>query len=153
MSDIRLTRLTDIDRLMRWRREVIENVFDEEPDEGLLEANRQYYSRHIADDSHVAFVAEYEGEECGCGSICLSEELPSPDNLDGRCAYLMNIYVRKAFRNHGIAHSIVRRLLEEAKKRDCLKIYLETTEDGKPVYSSLGFRDMPDMMKYHEKET
>ena len=65
----------------------------------------------------------------------------------------MNIYVRKQFRNHGIAHAIVGRLIEEAKKRGCGKIYLETTEEGKPVYASLGFRDMPDMMKYYDTES
>ena len=64
----------------------------------------------------------------------------------------MNIYVRKTFRKHGIAHKIVSRLIEEAKKQKCDKIYLETTADGKPVYTSLGFRDMPDMMKYYDTE-
>ena len=64
----------------------------------------------------------------------------------------MNIYVREAFRKHGIAHKIVSHLVEEAKKRNCGKIYLETTADGKPVYTSLGFRDMADMMKYYDTE-
>ena len=62
----------------------------------------------------------------------------------------MNIYVREAFRNHGIAHKLVVRLIEEAKKHNCGKIYLETTADGKPVYTSLGFREMADMMKYYD---
>lgn len=62
----------------------------------------------------------------------------------------MNIYVREAFRNNGIAHQIVSRLIEEAHNRNCGKIYLETTADGKPVYTSIGFKDMPDMMKYYE---
>lgn len=134
--------------LMRWRIEVIRNVFGQEPNPRLLVANRQYYRAHINDGSHIAFVAEYDGEECGCGSVCFTDELPSPDNPTGRCAYLMNIYVRERFRNNGIGHHIVTRLLEEAETRGCGKIYLETTADGKPVYSSLGFRDMPDMMKY-----
>ncbi len=116
-------------------------------DEGLLEANRQFYDKHIADGTHYAIVAEYDGVECGCGAVCFTEELPSPDNPTGQCAYLMNIYVREEFRNHGLAHKIVSRLIQEAKHRRCGKIYLETTEDGKPVYSSLGFKDMPDMMK------
>ena len=63
----------------------------------------------------------------------------------------MNIYVLDAFRKHGIAHKIVSKLIEDASL-NCGKIYLETTTDGKPVYSSLGFRDMADMMKYYETE-
>ncbi|MDE5874295.1 MAG: GNAT family N-acetyltransferase [Muribaculaceae bacterium] len=104
------------------------------------------------DRTHVAFVAVYKGDDCGCGGICYSDELPSPDNPSGKCAYLMNIYVREAFRKHGIAHKIVSRLIEEAKTHGCGKIYLETTADGKPVYASLGFRDMADMMKYYDTE-
>ena len=148
-----LREITDIEELMRWRREVIENVFSELPGKELMEANREYYERHIGAGTHIAFVAETDGEECGCGALCLSDELPSPDNPSGRCGYLMNIYVRKQFRNHGIAHTIVGRLIDEAKQRGCGKIYLETTEEGKPVYASLGFRDMPDMMKYYDTES
>lgn len=135
---------------MRWRREVIRNVFGVEPTSRLLVANRQYYREHIADGSHLAFVAESDGEDCGCGAVCFTDELPSPDNPTGRCAYLMNIYVRAAFRNKGIAHHIVGHLVEVAKKRGCGKIYLETTAEGKSLYLSSGFSEMPDMMKYYD---
>lgn len=134
---------------MRWRSEVLANVFGSVPDKRLLVANRRYYRTHIDNGTHIAFVAEYDKEECGCGGICLYDELPSPDNPTGRCAYLMNIYVRKAFRNKGIAHNIVSRLVDEAKKLGCGKVYLETTTDGKTLYLSSGFKDMPDMMKYY----
>ncbi len=142
-----LKEIKDIPTLMRWREEVIEHVFGEKADETLLVANRRFYEKHIADKTHYALLAEYDGEECGCGAVCFTEELPSPDNPSGRCAYLMNIYVREPFRNHGLAHNIVTRLIQEARRRECGKIYLETTETGRPVYQSLGFRDLPDLMK------
>ncbi len=149
---VALKEIRDIEMLMRWREEVIEHVFGDKADEDLLKENRIYYERHIPDHSHIALVAEEDGVECGCGSVCLTDELPSPDNPSGRCAYLMNIYVRESHRNNGIAHQIVSCLIDKAKKRGCGKIYLETTEEGKPVYSSIGFRDMPDMMKYYDTE-
>lgn len=148
---VQIRKMTDIADLMKWRKEVIEHVFGEIPPESLLESNREYYERHIPDGSHLAYVALYNGEEIGSGSICITEELPSPDNPSGRCAYLMNIYVREPYREHGVGHAIVTRLLEEAKKLDCGKIYLETTSAGRGVYESSGFRDMPDMMKYKEE--
>ncbi len=144
-----LIEIKDIPTLMSWRAEVIEHVFGEKADESLLLANRLFYEKHIADGTHYALVAEYDGEKCGCGAVCFTEELPSPDNPSGQCAYLMNIYVRESFRKHGLAHKIVSRLIDESKYRGCGKIYLETTEDGRPVYQSLGFRDLPDIMKYH----
>lgn len=147
---IELKEIKAIPTLMRWRAEVIRNVFGVVPDKRLLVANRQYYTRHITDGTHLAFVATVDGEEAGCGAICLTEELPSPDNPSGRNAYLMNIYVREACRHRGVAHSIVSRLIEEAKTRNCNKIYLETTPAARSVYSSLNFHPMPDMMQHHD---
>ena len=147
---IELKEIKTLPTLMCWREEVIRNVFGQKPDKYLIDANRQYYSRHIADGSHLAFVATMDGKEAGCGAVCLTDELPSPDNPSGRCAYLMNIFVRETFRNKGIAHFIVSRLIEETKKRNCGKIYLETTAEGRAIYTSLGFKDMPDMMKYYD---
>lgn len=144
---IELRRIEALPTLMRWRAEVIENVFGHSADRRLLVANRQYYRLHIPDGSHIAFVASVDGEDAGCGAVCLTDELPSPDNPTGRCAYLMNIYVRREWREIGVAHAIVSRLIEVARERGCGKIYLESTEEGKPVYRSLGFSDMPDMMK------
>lgn len=142
-----IRRIEDINELLSWRREVISNVFGEEASEELMARNEDYYRRRIEDGTHLAFVASSHGKEAGCGAVCLTEELPSPDNPSGKCAYLMNIYVKSEFRENGIAHALVTRLIEEAKNRNCGKIYLETTEIGRPVYTSLGFHDFPDMMK------
>lgn len=145
---IGLRREQDIAVLMAWRREVISHVFGLEPTEALLEANRQYYRRNIPGGSHQAFVASYCGEDAGVGAICLSEELPSPDNPSGRCAYLMNIYVRERFRRRGIAKRIINHLVDVAKELGCGKIYLESTEMAKPLYGQCGFADMRNMMEY-----
>lgn len=149
MTEVVLKQIKAMPTLMRWRAEVIRSVFGTEPHPRLLVANRQYYREHIADGTHMALVAESGSEECGCGAVCFTAELPSPDNPTGKCAYLMNIYVREPFRNRGIAHKIVARLVEEAQRRGCGKIYLETTSSGRSLYLTSGFMDMPGMMKYH----
>lgn len=147
---IELRQITAMPTLMMWRQEVLRHVFGEEPSPRLLVENRRYYQAHIADDTHFAIKALSDGEDAGCGAICITDELPSPANPTGKCAYVMNVYVRKAFRKRGIAHEIVKRLVEEARLRDCGKIYLETTAEGRPVYESIGFRDLPDIMKLYD---
>lgn len=147
---IELRQITAMPTLMMWRQEVLRHVFGEEPSPRLLVENRRYYQAHIADDTHFAIKALSDGEDAGCGAICITDELPSPENPAGKCAYVMNVYVRKAFRKRGIAHEIVKRLVEEARLRDCGKIYLETTAEGRPVYESIGFRDLPDIMKLYD---
>lgn len=136
--------------LMHWRREVIENVFGVEPSRELMAANREYYQKHIADGSHIAIVAELGDEDVGCGAVCLTDELPSPDNPSGRCAYLMNIYVKREYRSNGIGHTIVRWLVDKALELGCGKIYLETTDGARSLYKSIGFDELPGIMKYGE---
>lgn len=145
---VTLREVKAIPTLMHWRAEVIEHVFGIKPSKRLLVANRQYYRRHIADGTHTAIIAETDGVDAGCGAICLSEELPSPDNPSGRCAYLMNIYVREEYRGRGVGHEIVRCLVEKARLAGCDKIYLETTDGARPLYKSIGFKELPGIMKY-----
>lgn len=82
----------------------------------------------------------------GCGGLCLYDEMPSPDNPSGRCAYLMNIYVREGHRGAGIGKKIVRYLVGCALERGVTKIYLETSQCGRKLYESAGFTAMKDMM-------
>lgn len=148
MNNITFRQVIVIPTLLHWRKEVIENVFGIIPSKALLAANRRYYQQHIADGSHIAIVAVVGGLDVGCGAICLSEELPSPDNPSGRCAYLMNIYVRAEHRGHGIGHAIVRWLVTKARELGCDKIYLETTDGARSLYKSIGFEELHGIMKY-----
>lgn len=146
MTELRV--IADLAEIMDWRREVIGCVFGVEPTEALMDANSDYYRRHMADGTHTVWVASCDGSDAGVGAVCYSEELPSPDNPTGRCAYLMNIYVRPQWRRRGIAREIVNHLVEEARSRGCGKIFLETTGMARPLYRSCGFTDMENMMKY-----
>ncbi len=146
--NLNIREITAIPTLMHWRKEVIENVFGTIPSKRLLVANRQYYRRNIADGRHIAIIAEIDDVDVGCGALCLSEELPSPDNPSGKCAYLMNIYVRETYRGQGIGHSIVRWLVDKATQLGCDKIYLETTDCARTLYNSIGFEDLSGYMKY-----
>ena len=71
----------------------------------------------------------------------------SPDNPTGRCAYLMNIYVRKPYRRRGLGAAITRHLVEQARWHRCGKIYLESSDMASALYGSLGFRPMAHMMQ------
>ena len=79
--------------------------------------------------------------------VCIYDEMPSPDNRCGKCAYLMNIYTRPEYRHQGIATRVAEHLIAEAKARKIEKIYLETSADGERMYRRLGFKDMKGYMK------
>jgi GNAT superfamily N-acetyltransferase len=149
MINLNIESITDINVAMSWRMEVLHCVFNipEDADTtSLYRENRNYYLQHLTEGTHTACIASMNGMQVGCGGLCYHDEMPSPDNPNGRCAYLMNIYVRPQYRRQNIAHSIIRWLVGEALGRGVKKIYLESTPAGYPVYESMGFREMKDMM-------
>lgn len=147
---VRQATLNELDKLMEWRMEVLREVFSipSGTDTSTLEkANRDYYLRALPEGRHIACFAEYGGETVGCGGICMQQEMPSPDNPDGRCAYLMNIYVRPAFRRRHVGSAVVCWLVAHARQFGIEKIYLETSDMGRKMYYNLRFEEMKDMLK------
>ncbi len=146
---IRKAEIADLDLLMQWRMEVLHEVFPSSEyffPEGLEEENRNYYKWALPAGKHIACFASADGEIVGCGGLCLYQEMPSPDNPAGQCAYLMNIYCRRPFRGQGVGESVIRWLTDRAKEQQITKIYLETSKSARRLYEQIGFREMPDMM-------
>lgn len=146
---IRQAGLNDLDTLISWRMEVLREVFGIPAGQDMTEleqANRKYYQTMLQTDGHIACFACHE-EIIGCGGICIYQELPSPDNPTGMCAYLMNIYTRPQFRGQGAGERIVRWLVEQAMQRGVTKIYLETSDCGRNLYQRMGFTPMMDYLK------
>lgn len=153
---IRFLTTRDIELLVELRMEVLSHAFsverqDMNADEWnkLREKNREYYLRELERGGHVACVAEANGKILGCGGVCLYNELPSPDNRSGRCAYLMSVYTRKFYRKHGVAKKICERLIKVAREHGAEKIYLETSEAAKSLYHSLNFIEMDGYLKWN----
>lgn len=146
--EIRRIDLCELDTLMSWRMEVLHEVFAdfENVDWHALEkANREYYKREIPTEGHIACLAE---QEIGCGGLCLYNEMPSPDNPAGKCAYLMNVYVRPEYRGQGYGSQIASWLVNQARQRGITKIYLESSECARKMYHELGFKEMKDYYKW-----
>ncbi|MCC8070188.1 MAG: GNAT family N-acetyltransferase [Bacteroidales bacterium] len=142
--------LDQLPLLLDWRMEVLAEVFaplDPHLMSSLREANKVYYEEALKEGSHVACFAVIDGKPVGCGALCLQREMPSPDNPSGRSAYLMNIYVRLAYRHQHIGEGIVDWLIKRARSFGVNKIYLEASEIGRSLYEKAGFSYMQNMMK------
>lgn len=153
MKGLKIERIRSLEQLLRWRAEVLKAVFGMTADADMLKANAKYYDFHQADGSHVALEAQLSGEDgavqsVGCGGVCFHEELPSPANPNGRCAYIVNIYVREAFRHCGVGSDILKALMDLAKFRGCGRIMLETSPEARRYYENLGFGGTGDLLVY-----
>lgn len=152
--EIRRAGPEELDLLMEWRMTVLREVFSippNDPMETLEYANRIYYQPALKTGEHIACFACADHKPVGCGGICLYREMPSPDNPNGGCAYLMNIYTLPEYRNRGAGKSIVTWLWQQASAYGIHKIYLEASETAHEFYKKMGFQDMNGYMKYTGK--
>ncbi len=156
--DIQIKEATveQLNEIMNWRMEVLSEVFadwKQENRQAIYDANLQYYKEALMNHQNVTVFAETNGKTVGCGSICLYQEIPSPDNSNGLCTYLMNIYTRKAYRRRGVAKNVVKYLVNLARARNINKIYLETSKNGRAFYEKLGFVEMKNYLKMPKGES
>lgn len=108
----------------------------------VAEASRTYYIRALADGSHVGYLA-YDGENfVGAGGVSYYQVMPTCHNPTGKKAYIMNMYVRPAYRRRGIAGYILDLLVKDARARGIVEITLEATDAGRPLYEKHGFTPM-----------
>ena len=99
----------------------------------------QYYREHLRDGTHTAVFACAGERIIGCGGICYQTEMPSPDNKNGKCGYLMNIYTLPEYRRMGVGREIVSFLIKDAQLKNVKKLSLESSEMAEKLYQSTGF--------------
>ena len=124
-------------------------------DDGLLEADvidsikmglPDYYLRHLGKDS-FAYVIRENGRIASCALLLVVEKPMSPAFITGKTGTVLNVYTRPESRRRGYARQLMETLLSDAQEMDLSVVELKATEDGYPLYLSVGFED--DKSKYH----
>ena len=100
-----------------------------------------YLQRHLGWDLH-AYVARLEdGVIVSCAWLLQVEKPPSPRFPNGRTGVLFNVYTDSSHRRKGLARRTMGMLIQGAYELKLDVLELHATEDGYPLYRSLGFSD------------
>lgn len=137
--EIRKANSNDIETLMNIRLEMLrvvnnlnaEAVFDED----LVDCSREYFLH----GDQTTVLAIDEGKAIGCATISYINIMPTFDHPTGKRSHLMNVYTNKAYRRQGIGKKMVTMLIEEAREKGCTEVSLDATEQGRFLYTQLGF--------------
>ncbi len=143
--------LADIPDLARLRIVFLKEVQSLEThlisEESLNDILRDFFRQNLANDEIVVWVAEVDNEIVSTSGLCFSKIIPGFTLLDGRVAYIMNIYTLPEWRKKGIGRQIFHYILEAAKERNYKRVLLHATEDGRPIYEKFGFKATNDEME------
>ena len=105
-----------------------------------------YFQAHLNKNLFVYVIRDGQNI-VSCAFLLIVEKPMSPAFINGRTGMVLNVYTCPSYRRKGCAKRIMEELLSEAKKMEISVIELKATEDGYPLYRSVGF--MEDDSEYH----
>ena len=95
---------------------------------------------------YFAWLIELEGRAVAGGGVLLRRLLPRPGGLDGgEEAYILNVYTEPEHRRRGLARVVMSAIIDWCAAREVAVVSLHASDDGRPLYESLGFAPTSEM--------
>jgi glucosamine-phosphate N-acetyltransferase len=112
-----------------------------------LEKNKakKIFEKINSNPDHIIAVADLDGKIIGSTTLLIETKFIHQGGLVG---HIEDVVVDKKFQGQEIGRKIITYMLEFAKKRGCYKTILDCTEDIKPFYVKLGFKQIGNEMKF-----
>jgi GNAT superfamily N-acetyltransferase len=111
----------------------------------LTEASESFFRTALVSGEYVAWLAVTTDarEEIVAGAgLWLRPMIPRPraDGIaQGQEALIVNVYTEPAWRRHGLAALLMRHVLQYTRDHHLSPVLLHASNDGRPLYESLGF--------------
>ena len=120
----------------------------------LLESCASYFASALASGEYVGWVAELTvppHTAIGGAGVQFRPLLPRTDPsgrmlLVGREGLILNVYVDRAHRRHGVARRLMDTLISWAPGVGIVRLVLHASPDGRRLYESLGFLPSNEML-------
>lgn len=112
----------------------------------LREASEQWLAGALENRQYTGWLIEDGTEIVAGGGILVRELIPIPGCYKtGRWAYIMNVYTRPAYRRRGLARRLLQTMLDWCAEQKMDQVTLIASDEGRPLYESLGFRQTAEM--------
>lgn len=150
MFDIIKVGIENIDEFAELRSAVLmetNGLNDPKDKRRFYDANLIYLKEAIPSGKFAAFMAMDNGKIAATSAIVFYRIAPCNSVPNGKIGYIQNMYTFKEYRRQGIASMLLKKTIDEAKRRECSKISLNATEMGRSLYLKSGFTDTADEME------
>jgi GNAT superfamily N-acetyltransferase len=122
-------------------------IADEGTAAELRAASETMLGEWVASGTYVGWLAEpvtRPGLVVGGAGVHLRPMLPRPSRegpgiASGPEAYVMNVFVERAWRRRGIAAQLMEYVVSYARERRIRVVTLHASDDGRALYEKLGF--------------
>lgn len=100
---------------------------------------KEIFDKINANPDHIIAVAEKDGEIVGSTTLFIESKFIHDGGLVG---HIEDVVVDKEYQGQKIGEKIMKYLIEISKKRGCYKTILDCTDEVKPFYEKLGFKQV-----------
>ncbi len=148
---IRQAVLDDIDIIIKIRLDFLKElgtVVSDHDAEILSKKSRDFFLRSMASKDTFVWFIEKDGKIVSTGAFLIFKQLPLSLNETGIDAYIFNIYTIPEYRRQGLATIITHQIMNEAKKVQCMRVWLHAIGEGALLYEKLGFKKREDVMEF-----
>jgi GNAT superfamily N-acetyltransferase len=114
----------------------------------LMAATRAYLREALPRGEYYGWVVELHGRViAGAGAFCRTL-MPNPDAPEGgEEVYVLNVYTEPEHRRRGLARQLMQVILAWCQARGVARVTLHASDDGRPLYESLGFLPTNEMRR------
>ena len=114
----------------------------------LYSALNDYYKRHMADGTFVAWLALDVDKIIGTSGMSFVEKPPYFGCPSGKIGLLSSMFTDKDYRRKGIASELLKRVVDEARKYGCGTVQITASDMGVKLYTAFGFTHNNNFMQY-----
>jgi GNAT superfamily N-acetyltransferase len=106
----------------------------------LREASERWVAELLSKDGYFGWLIETQGEIVAGGGIILMQHFPGPGYYRvRRRAHVVNIYTAPDHRRKGLARRMMQHILHWCAQNAVDDVTLGASDQGRPLYESLGF--------------
>jgi GNAT superfamily N-acetyltransferase len=123
----------------------MDSITQEDSDK-LFTAGVPWLQGILTTGDYIAWLALQQDEVVAGGGVYVREIGPVPGCYrTGRWGHIMNIYTEEAHRRRGLARLLMQTILEWCANNHLDHVTLAASEEGRPLYETLGFIPTTDM--------
>jgi glucosamine-phosphate N-acetyltransferase len=105
----------------------------------------EIFKKIDSNPDYIIAVAELDGKIVGSTTLLIEQKFIHQGGLVG---HIEDVVVNKNFQGQKIGQKIMKYLLEIAKKQGCYKTILDCTDDVRPFYEKLGFKQVASELRF-----